>query len=82
MNVYQWLQHIKAENKQGNITKEECESIIRKLSLRTYEGKYKVLIMWMPEYLGKEGNRLLKLIEEPPTNTVFLLVAENATLIP
>ncbi len=81
MNVFQWLQHIKAENKQGNITKEECESIIRKLSLRAYEGIYKVLIIWMPEYLGKEGNRLLKLIEEPPANTVFLLVAENPNLI-
>ncbi|MEZ4883230.1 MAG: hypothetical protein R3E32_00745 [Chitinophagales bacterium] len=81
MNVYQWLQDIKAENKQGNITREECEAIIRKLSLRAYESTYKVLIMWMPEYLGKEGNRLLKLIEEPPANTVFLLVAENANLI-
>lgn len=81
MNVYQWLQHIKAENKQGNITREECEAIIRKLSLRAYESTYKILIMWMPEYLGKEGNRLLKLIEEPPTNTVFLLVAENPNLI-
>jgi len=81
MNAYQWLQYIKAENKQGNITREECEAIIRKLSLRAYEGNYKVLIMWMPEYLGKEGNRLLKLIEEPPDNTVFLLVAENANLI-
>ena len=81
MNVYQWLQHIKAENKQGNITREECEAIIRKLSLRAYESTYKVLIVWMPEYLGKEGNRLLKLIEEPPVNTVFLLVAENANLI-
>ncbi len=81
MNVYQWLQHIKAENKQGNITREECEAIIRKLSLRAYESTYKVLIMWMPEYLGKEGNRLLKLIEEPPDNTVFLFVAENSNLI-
>lgn len=81
INAYQWLQYIKAENKQGNITREECEAIIRKLSLRAYEGNYKVLIMWMPEYLGKEGNRLLKLIEEPPANTVFLLVAENPNLI-
>jgi len=81
MNVYQWLQYIKAENKQGNITREECEAIIRKLSLRAYESVYKVLIIWMPEYLGKEGNRLLKLIEEPPANTVFLLIAENSNLI-
>ncbi len=76
-NVYDWLQHIEAENKQGNITAEECNDIIKKLSLKTYEAEYKVLVMWMPEYLGKEGNKLLKLIEEPPPNTVFILVAEN-----
>ncbi len=72
-----WLQFIGAENKQGNITKDECVDIVKKLSLKTFEAPYKILIMWMPEYLGKEGNRLLKLIEEPPENTLFLLVAEN-----
>jgi len=76
-NVYDWLQFIDAENKQGNITAAECNDIIRKLSLKSFEGGYKVLIMWMPEYLGTEGNKLLKLIEEPPEKTVFLLVAEN-----
>ncbi|TNE51628.1 MAG: DNA polymerase III subunit [Bacteroidetes bacterium] len=76
-----WLQRLGAENKQGNITKDECNAIIKKLSLKTFEGRYKILIMWLPEYLGKEGNRLLKLIEEPPEQTVFLLVAENADLI-
>ncbi|HEX6913632.1 MAG TPA: hypothetical protein VF145_00235 [Chitinophagaceae bacterium] len=76
-NVFDWLQMIGAENKQGNITAEECNDIIRKLSLKTFESEYKVLVMWMPEYLGKEGNKLLKLIEEPPANTLFILVAEN-----
>lgn len=80
-NVYDWLQVINAENKQGNITAEECNDIIKKLSLKTYEAEYKVLVMWMPEYLGKEGNKLLKLIEEPPANTVFILVAENEEAI-
>jgi DNA polymerase-3 subunit delta' len=75
------LQSINAENKQGNITAEECNDIIKKLSLKTYEAEYKVLVMWMPEYLGKEGNKLLKLIEEPPPNTVFILVAENEEAI-
>ncbi len=79
--IFEWLQMIGAENKQGNINKEECLNIIRKLSLKSFEGKHKVLIMWLPEYLGKEGNRLLKLIEEPPEDTLFLLVAENAELI-
>lgn len=76
-----WLQRIGAENKQGNINKEECNAIIKKLSLKVFEGRYKILLMWLPEYLGKEGNRLLKLIEEPPEQTIFLLVAENADAI-
>ena len=76
-NVYDWLQFIGAENKQGNITAEECNDIIRQLSLKSFESEYKVLVLWMPEYLGKEGNKLLKLIEEPPPNTLFILVAEN-----
>lgn len=80
-NVYDWLQFIGAENKQGNITAHECNDIIRKLSLKSFESEYKVLIMWMPEYLGTEGNKLLKLIEEPPPNTLFILVAENESLI-
>ncbi|MBM3440352.1 MAG: hypothetical protein FJX94_05770, partial [Bacteroidetes bacterium] len=79
-NVYDWLQFIGAENKQGNITAAECADIQRKLSLKTFESDYKVLVMWMPEYLGNEGNKLLKLIEEPPTNTIFILAAENESL--
>lgn len=80
-NCYDWLQYIGAENKQGNITAAECNDIIRKLSLKSYEGDYKVLILWMPEFLEKEGNKLLKLIEEPPANTLFLLVAESESQI-
>jgi len=74
-NVFDWLQSINAENKQGNISADECAEIIKKLSFKSFESAYKVLVMWMPEYLGKEGNKLLKLIEEPPDNTIFLLVA-------
>jgi len=80
-NAYDWLQFIGAENKQGNITAQECNDIIHKLSLKSFESGYKILLMWMPEYLGNEGNKLLKLIEEPPPNTLFLLVAENESLI-
>ena len=76
-NVYDWLQFINAENKQGNITAEECNDINRKISLKSFESEYKILIIWMPEYLTKNGNKLLKLIEEPPPNTLFMLVAEN-----
>ena len=80
-NAYDWLQFIGAENKQGNITAQECNDINHKLSLKSFESGYKVLILWMPEYLGNEGNKLLKLIEEPPPDTLFLLVAENESLI-
>jgi DNA polymerase-3 subunit delta' len=76
-NVFDWLQFIGAENKQGNITAEECNDINRKISLKSFESEYKILIIWMPEYLTKNGNKLLKLIEEPPPNTLFILVAEN-----
>jgi DNA polymerase-3 subunit delta' len=80
-NAYDWLQFIGAENKQGNITAQECNEILHKLSLKSFESGYKILILWMPEYLGNEGNKLLKLIEEPPPDTLFLLVAENESLI-
>jgi DNA polymerase-3 subunit delta' len=80
-NSYDWLQFIGAENKQGNITAYECNDIIRKLSLKSFESGFKILVMWMPEYLGNEGNKLLKLIEEPPPDTLFILVAETESLI-
>ena len=76
-NVFDWLQFIKAENKQGNISADECAEVIKKLSFKSFESAYKVLVMWMPEYLGKEGNKLLKLIEEPPDNTIIILVAAS-----
>lgn len=77
LDVPHWLGKIGAENKQGNINKEECLNIIKKLSLKTFEAPYKVMIIWRPELLGKEGNRLLKIIEEPPEGTHFILVAED-----
>jgi DNA polymerase-3 subunit delta' len=82
MSCNQWLNRISGgENKQGNINKDECVSIVKKLSLKSFESPYKVLVMWLPEYLGKEGNRLLKLIEEPPEDTIFVLIAENQEAI-
>lgn len=89
-NVTGWLDFLKANpkarieapaNKQGNITVNECDEIGRKLSLKSFEGAYKILIMWMPEYLAAAGNKLLKLIEEPPANTIFLLVAADDSVI-
>lgn len=80
-NTYDWLQFIDAENKQGKITARECEEIIHSLSLKSFEGNNKILVMWMPEAMGKEGNRLLKLIEEPPPGTLFIFVAEDENSI-
>lgn len=76
-DVFEWIKTIAKENNQGNITKDECVNIVRKISLKAFGNKRKILIMWLPEFLGKEGNRLLKLIEEPPDNTTFILLAEN-----
>lgn len=81
-NLFDWIELIKEkENSQGKITARECDEIIRKLSLKSFESGYKILIMWMPEELDKEGNKLLKIIEEPPPNTLFILVAENEDLV-
>jgi DNA polymerase-3 subunit delta' len=81
-NLFDWIELIKEkENSQGKITAEECNDIIRKLSLKSFESGYKILIMWMPEMMGNEGNKLLKLIEEPPANTLFILVSENEALM-
>ena len=77
LNLYQWLLAIGGENKQGNIPAVDCLRVIEQLSLKSFEADTKILIIWMAEMLGKEGNRLLKIIEEPPENTLILLVAEK-----
>lgn len=79
MGELEWLLSLDSEGKkQGNITAEECRDIIRKLGLKPYEAKYKTVIVWLPEYLRLEGNILLKLLEEPPAQTLILLVAQDA----
>ncbi|MFC4211873.1 ATP-binding protein [Pedobacter lithocola] len=72
-----WRSKLEAANKQANIPIAECHDIIKKLSYKAFEAETKVLIMWLPEYLDKSGNALLKLIEEPPANTLFILVAQS-----
>jgi DNA polymerase-3 subunit delta' len=79
-NLFDWIEMIKSkENSQGKITSEECNDIIRKLSLKSFESPWKILILWLPELMGNEGNKLLKLIEEPPADTLLMLVSENET---
>ena len=77
MGLEHWRNQLDADNKQVNINIAEAHAIIKKLSLKAFEAEYKVLIMWLPEYLDTQGNALLKLIEEPPEKTLFILVAEN-----
>ena len=77
-NLAQWLDYMGAENSQATIYSKESNEIIKKLNLKTYEAEYKIMIIWMPEKMQEAcANKLLKLIEEPPAKTVFILVSEN-----
>lgn len=81
-NIYfglsDWLAYIGAENSQGIIYAKESEEIVRKLSLKVYEAKYKTMLIWLPEKMHEAcANKLLKIIEEPIGNTVFLLVSDS-----
>ena len=73
-----WYQYIGLENKQGLISKKEGDAIMRKLSLKSFESDYKFMIIWLPEKMhNTAANHLLKLVEEPPEKTIFLMVAEE-----
>lgn len=77
-SLFNWLQFIGVENKQGNIGVDEAEAVVKKLQLKSYEGGFKVMIIWMAEKMNiAASNKLLKLIEEPPNKTVFLLITES-----
>lgn len=81
-SLFQWYEKIEVENKQGIISKNESQEIIRKLNLKTFEADYKIMVIWMPERMNAiAANKLLKMIEEPPAKTLFLLVGENTGLM-
>ncbi len=76
--INEWNAALGIEQKFTIINVEEAENILKKLSLKSFEGGYKTLIMWMPERMNNAAaNKLLKIIEEPPDQTLFLLVANN-----
>lgn len=78
MSLFDWLGNLGIENKQGNINAEESGEILKKLSLTTYESEYKVMIIWMAEKMNHfAANKLLKILEEPPEKTLFLLVVQE-----
>ncbi|MBO4741754.1 MAG: hypothetical protein J5605_08985 [Bacteroidales bacterium] len=73
-----WFRHLGVESKQGLINVRDGRDLIRELSLKTYESKYKTAIVWLPEKMNADtANKLLKTIEEPSENTLILLVAEE-----
>lgn len=77
-NLFDWYRLLGIEKKQGQIGVDEAQDIVKKLSLKSYEGGYKIMIIWMAEKMNSAAaNKLLKLIEEPPNKTVLILVAEE-----
>ena len=77
-NLFDWYKKIGIENKQGQLGKNEASEITKSLSLKSYEGGYKIMLIWMAELMNATcSNKLLKLIEEPPEKTIFLLIAED-----
>jgi DNA polymerase III subunit delta' len=80
--IFQWYEQIGIENKQGIINTRESSEIMRKLTLKSFESDYKVMIIWLPEKMHPTAsNKLLKIIEEPFGNTIFLLITESPELI-
>lgn len=81
-SIDKWLDYIEAGNSQAIIYSKESDEIIHKLSLKIYEAEYRILMVWLPEKLHPTcANKLLKIIEEPPVNTVILMVSETPDLI-
>lgn len=81
-NLSQWLEKIDAGNSQGLIYERESDAIYKKLNLKSFEAEYKVMIIWLPEKMNAAcSNKLLKIIEEPPSKTLFLLISEDENLI-
>ena len=81
-NLNIWLEEMGAENQQAQIYVKESDEIIRKLSLKSSQGGYKIMIIWLPEKMNVEcSNKLLKLLEEPPSQTIFLLISEEPDML-
>ena len=77
-NVDDWFEFYGFENKQPNISKDEARNIIKKLSLKPFESKFKINVLWLPEYLHTfTSNALLKILEEPPGQTLFFIVSND-----
>jgi len=81
-NLNQWQEHLDEMGKNAAIGVEESRQILKRLALKSYSGKYKIMIIWLPERMNAQSaNKLLKLLEEPPEKTIFLLVSDSAEKI-
>ena len=77
-SLFDWYQMLDVKNKQGEIRVDDAQEILKTLALKSFEGGYKIMIIWMAEKINiAASNKLLKLLEEPTDNTLFILIAEN-----
>jgi len=77
-SLFDWYKHLGVQNKQGEIRVEDAQDILKALALKPFEGGYKIMIVWMADKMNiAASNKLLKLLEEPPEKTLFILVSEN-----
>ena len=78
ITVEDWFEIYGFENKQPNISKDEVRNLVKKLALKPFESVFKINILWLPEYLHlSTSNAMLKILEEPPGNTLFFIVTNN-----
>ena len=77
-SLFDWYQMLDVKNKQGEIRVDDAQEILKTLALKSFEGGYKIMIIWMAEKINiAASNKLLKLLEEPTDHTLFILIAEN-----
>ena len=77
-SLFDWYSHLGVQNKQGEIRVDDAQDILKSLALKSYEGGYKIMIVWMADKMNiAASNKLLKLLEEPPEKTLFILISEN-----
>ncbi len=80
--LFDWYKHLGVQNKQGEIRVEDAQEIVKSLALKSLEGSYKIMIVWMADKMNiAASNKLLKLLEEPTDKTVFILITENEEAI-